>query len=116
MDNAKICLIGKSIKSLLSEIESIRKWDNGHNEPIKVCVNDNGFIMDTIDNVENAIKNKLWEYIDRNFKTGNMVLKSGGDDDLYLVPDPERFNDEGKFHKVRHKPTNYTPKKKKRKH
>jgi hypothetical protein len=114
-DYAKIGLIGKSSKTLLEEIESIRKWDNGANELIRVCIGESSYILDSIDNVETAIKGRLWEYIDNNFRIGNMILKSGGNDDLYLVPDPDKFNDEGKFHKVRHKPTNITPKKKKRK-
>jgi hypothetical protein len=114
-ESAKIILCGHPRESLLAEIASIRKWDNGHNYPILVSANGNVFIDDSIDNVENAINNNLVKYIEDNFNSKNkMLLKSGHSDDLYLVPDYERYED-SKFHKIRRKPTNLTPKKKKRK-
>jgi len=113
MDYATIGIIGKSTKSLLAEIESVRQWDGGHNYPIRVEVNGNT-ILDSIDDLETAVKGELHEYIEKNFGSKKTIVKSGGDDDLYLVQHPDYFNDEGKFHKVRHKPTNITPKKKKR--
>jgi hypothetical protein len=115
-DNEKIMLIGKSAKTLLAELESIRKWDNGHNYPIRVCIDENRTIFDSIDNVENVIKNGLlWKYIETEFNPKNQIVKSGGNDDLFLVPDPDKFDDNNEFRKFRFKPTNFTPKKKKRK-
>jgi hypothetical protein len=70
MDYEKLMLIGKSSSELLNEIQALRKWDNGHNYPIRVAINE-----------------------DRTIK----------------------FDDNNVFRKYRHKPTNLTPKKKKRK-
>jgi hypothetical protein len=115
MDNAKIILIGQPKSSLLAEIESIKKWDGGHNFPIKAAISNDVYVIDSISNVEEAIKNDLMEYLERNFnKKGKMLLKSGHEDDLYLVPDYDVFED-NHFHKIRHKSTNITPPKKKRK-
>ena len=117
MDNAKIILIGQSKSNLLAEIESIKQWDNGHDYPIKAAISEDVYVLDSISNVEDAIENNLIEYLEKNFnKKNKMLLKSGHEDDLYLVPDYDQFNYEDKgFHKIRHKPTNYTPPKKKRK-
>lgn len=116
MDYERIILIGKSSAQLLAEVESLRKWDNGHNYPIRVAIDDNRTIFDTIDNIENVVKNGLlWKYIETEFNPKNQVIKSGGNDDLYLVPDPDKFDENNVFRKYRHKPTNFTPKKKRRK-
>jgi hypothetical protein len=48
-------------------------------------------------------------------KSHRKTVKTDGDGNLMVVDDPKYFNDEGQFHKVRRKPTNFTPKKKKRK-
>ena len=48
-------------------------------------------------------------------KANRKTTKTDGDGNLMVVDDPKYLNDEGYFHKVRHKPTNFTPKKKKRK-
>ena len=48
-------------------------------------------------------------------KAKRKTTKTDGDGNLMVVDDPKYLNDEGKFHKVRRKPTNFTPKKKKRK-
>jgi hypothetical protein len=115
-DSAKIFIIGKSRDNLLTEIKSIRKWDNGHDYPIRVAIDENHSIYDTIDNLENVIKKGLlWKYIETEFNPKNQVIKTGGNDDLFLVPDPDKFNENNMFHKHRHIPTNFTPKKKKRK-
>ena len=44
-----------------------------------------------------------------------MIEKSDGNGNLFWVPDPDQYNEEGHFIKRRRKPTNITPKKKKRK-
>jgi hypothetical protein len=51
------------------------------------------------------------EWLKENRKT----TKTDGDGNLMVVDDPKYLNDNGYFHKVRRKPTNFTPKKKKRK-
>ena len=112
--SAQIELTGQSRKELLGKLERIRAWDNGHNYPIEVWVNQT-HIMDTIENVENAIKENLVQYINENFKDDNKCLKSGGNDDLYLVDNPDISFGADKFKKRKNVVTNRTPKKKKRK-
>lgn len=51
------------------------------------------------------------EYLKAHRKT----TKTDGEGNLVIVDDPAYFNDEGQFHKVRRKPTNFTPKKKRKK-
>jgi hypothetical protein len=48
-------------------------------------------------------------------KSHRKTTKTDGEGNLMAVDDPAYLNDEGQFHKVRRKPTNFTPKKKKRK-
>ena len=48
-------------------------------------------------------------------KTHRKTTKTDGDGNIMIVDDPKYFDDDGLFHKVRRKPTNITPKKKKRK-
>ena len=43
-----------------------------------------------------------------------MVKKSDGNRNIFSIPNPDCYDLEGKFHKRRHKHTNITPKKKKR--
>lgn len=43
------------------------------------------------------------------------IWKSDGNGNEFLVDDPKVFDSEGNRNKYRHKPTNITPKKKKRK-
>lgn len=112
--SAEIQLIGHSTKDLIDKIERIKSWDNGHNYPIEVWVN-GSFKMDSIENVENAIKADLAGYINSNFPNPNTCLKTGGNDDLYLVPNPNLLFGSDKFKKSRKVVTNFTPKKKKRK-
>jgi len=44
-----------------------------------------------------------------------MIEKTNGKGETILVEDPQYLNDEEGFKKLRRKPTNYTPPKKKRK-
>lgn len=116
-DSAKIIIVGVSKESLLLEIEKIKLWYNGNDWPIKVAVDHSEYgeyVMDKITIVENAIKHNLSEYIEKNFPNPDLVIKSGGNNDLYLVDNPDKFNLEGKRIKHR-KPTNFTAPKKKRK-
>jgi len=113
-DYATINLLGKSTKQLLTELDEAQLW-GGDEHLVKVSVGDHRIKYEEIDTIRKAIKDSLWKYIDEHFTSKKHVLKSGGNDDLYLIPNPDRYNDEGKFHKVRHKPTNLTAKKKKRK-
>jgi hypothetical protein len=48
-------------------------------------------------------------------ETHRKTTKTDGEGNVMIVDDPKYFNDEGLFHKHRKKPTNFTPKKKKRK-
>lgn len=43
------------------------------------------------------------------------IYKTDGMGNSFLVDNPDGFDDNGRFKKIRHKPTNVTPKKKKRK-
>lgn len=44
-----------------------------------------------------------------------MIEKTDSDSNIILVPDPNQYNEEGNFKKIRKRITNFTPKKKKRK-
>lgn len=114
MEAAKIGLIGHSRESLLAEIASIKAWDAGNDYPISVVVNGRTK-TDSISNVENAINNDLIGYIEDNFMSKRQIIKTGGNDDLYLVEHPDCYDENKVFHKQRHVCTNFTPKKKKRK-
>lgn len=48
-------------------------------------------------------------------KEPRFITKTGGDCVEYEIPNPNLYDLEGNFHKIRFKPTNVTPKKKKRK-
>jgi hypothetical protein len=114
--SAEMILIGKSTESLLTEIERIKAWDNGHDYPIIVSAETGKSFSDSISNVENAIKNNLADYLIENFGNKRNLLKSGGNDDLFFVPNPDIFcREDNAFKKIRHKATNFTPSKKKRK-
>ena len=119
-DSATIILMDESglgipTTKILEELEAIKVWDNGHNYPIRVKIVNQEF-YDSIENVENACRHKLWDYIESKFKMPRgKIFKSGGDSALWLVDDPDRFNEEGKFKKKKKVVTNFTPKKKKRK-
>jgi len=54
-------------------------------------------------------------YSEQWLKAHRKITKTDGEGNLIVVDDPAYLNDEGNFHKVRKKPTNFTPKKKKRK-
>lgn len=114
-DYASIKLTGYSNKELLEKIEKIKKWSP--NSPIKVCLTYNiyDYTLDSIENVENAINTDLVGYINNLNKDKSKCLKTGGNDDLYLVDNPDIIFGSNKFKKVRKTVTNFTPKKKKRK-
>jgi ABC-type oligopeptide transport system substrate-binding subunit len=48
-------------------------------------------------------------------KTERLIKKYDGNGNIIMVPNPDYWDEENHFHKVRRKPTNFTPKKKKRK-
>lgn len=114
-DYASIKLTGHSNKELLETIEKIKQWSPNH--PIKVCLTDDvyDYTLYSIENVENAIKTDLVGYINGLNKDKSKCLKTGGNDDLYLVDNPDIIFGSGKFKKVKKIVTNLTPKKKKRK-
>ena len=58
---------------------------------------------------------QIWLDINNLNKDKSKCLKTGGNDDLYLVDNPNMIFGSGKFKKVRKVITNFTPKKKKRK-
>jgi hypothetical protein len=112
---ARIKITGVSRKELLEELDKIEKWDNGHNYPVYVDIDDNeSLFSDTISNIRNAINGNIYDYIFKNFKLKNKTLKSGGNDDIYLIPDPNSENIEGKRVKFRKIP-NKLPKVKRKK-
>lgn len=114
-DYASITLTGHSTVELLDTIEKIKQWDS--KSPIKVRLDENVFdyTLDSIDNVENAIKTDLVGYINGLNKDKSKCLKTGSNDDLYLVDNPDMIFGSNKFKKIRKVVTNFTPKKKKRK-
>jgi len=114
-DYASIKLTGYSNKELLDKIEKIKQW--GANYPVKVCLTDDiyNYTLDSIENIENAIKTDLVGYINGLNKDKSKCLKTGGNDDLYLVDNPDIIFGSEKFKKVRKVITNITQKKKKRK-
>lgn len=118
--SARIILTGSSREDLLKEVATIRAWDKGSKHPIQAAINDHHYVYDSIDNVEAAIKTDLSTYINEKFPDRNKILKSGGNDDLYMVDHPDRYNDKVFKRKIR-KPqpgqvgSKFSPKKKKRK-
>lgn len=119
---AELILIGSggegySTEHLLSRIESIKKWDNGHDYEIQVVALDHGW-YDKIENVRTAIEGDLQEYIQNNMKLSNrMTFKSGGQCELMIVDNPDYINAEvgsgrGSFRKHRNQMKHLTPAKK----
>jgi len=104
---AKIGIIGKSRSELLEELARIRAW--GGDLPVLVSAGAEWEILETPDNLEEAINGDLAGYIEQKFTGRTMIIKAS-----YPVPYPE-YTEEGLFRKIRHKATNITPKKKKRK-
>lgn len=43
------------------------------------------------------------------------IEKTDGNGNIITVPNPDYYREDGRFRKLRYKPTNITPKKKKRK-
>jgi len=123
---AKIILTGQSLEQLKKEILAIKTWDGGANYQILVEIGKyNPFeknnptygerILDSIENVEAAIHGDLAKYITKNFKMKNKVLKTGGNDDFWVVDDPDSHDADGRHIKRRNSLTNMTPKKKRKK-
>jgi len=48
-------------------------------------------------------------------KTPRLIEETDENGKIIMVPNPDYLDEEYHFHKVRRKPTNFTPKKKKRK-
>lgn len=110
---AKIGIIGKSRSELLEELARIRAW--GPDLPVLVNAGTQKEIPEPLEKIEEAVNGDLAAYIDEKFGSRRTTVKTGGNDDLYLVPDPDFYTEKGHFRKIRHKATNVTPKKKKRK-
>ncbi len=86
-DYAEITLTGNSRTQLLIQLDIIRKWDNGNNQDIKVFANGSkSYIFDKIESVDKAIKEDLAGYLKKNFNLNRMDIKSGSNDDLWLIP------------------------------
>lgn len=49
-------------------------------------------------------------------KKNRLIEKTDSDSNIILVVDPDRYGDEGHYRKIRRRITNFTPKKKRRKH
>lgn len=113
--SVKIMIIGQPREALLSEIARIKEWDNGKDYPIIVNAGPGRERYDSLGNIESAIKGDLAEYLEKNFGSKKMILKSGGHDDLFFIPNPELYDENNHFRKNRSVATNFTPKKKKRK-
>lgn len=111
-DYARINLIGKSREELRAEIAKVREW--GGNMPVYVSVGFRNDKVEDIDILEKAVNEDLAGYIEQNFGSKRTILKSGGNDDLFLVRALDVYTEEGRSRKIRHKATNITPKKKKR--
>lgn len=107
---------GVPTAKILEELDVIKKWDNGHNHPVRVKIVHQE-VYDMIENVENACKTDLSTYISLKYKVPKgKVFKSGGDSELWLVDDPDYYYGDGVgFKKKKKVVTNYTPPKKKRK-
>ena len=112
-DYATIIIIGKSPETLREEIAKIKEWGPGL--PVRVSAGTGIDKIEEISTLERVLeRGQLPEYTEENFATKGKVLKYGGNQDLYLIPDPPSYDLEGKFKKIRRVPTNFTPKKKKR--
>lgn len=115
MDTQSITITGSSTEQLLNTLTNIKINDN---HIIKIFLDNTNYIFDTIDNVHNAINSNLYNYIHNNFKSiltkNKQIIKSGGNNDLYVVDDPDKINI--KYNKkIRNKMIHLIPKKKKRK-
>lgn len=115
-ESAKIILVGEPKANILDALAKIKMWDNAHDYPIIAVVNGKEK-YDSIENIEKAVNRDLASYIEKNFANKNLIVKSGGNDDLYLVANPsaQDITPKKKFRKVRNPMTNFTPKKRKRK-
>jgi hypothetical protein len=110
-DYARLTVTGKSRAELREDIAKLKAW--GGDLPVYVKAGTIE-VLDAIDNVEKAVNGDLAKYIEEKFGSKFMIVKSGGHDDLYLVPDYDMLGVDNKFRKIRHKATNFTPKKKRR--
>jgi hypothetical protein len=110
---AEILIIGRTNNEIIAELETIKKWDNGHNYPIKVKISETEWIEDTIQNVINSINENINLYIQNNFILKRKILKTDGKSRTQIVDDPDYLGENG-FIKKR-KILNKLPKKKRKK-
>lgn len=108
---AKINLIGKSTLQLSLELQKIDTYYGEKNYPVRVTIDDKTYIEDSIDNILQAVHGDLFLYIGKNFNLKGKLLKSGGNDDLYIVSERQLSKHSSESIKT----GKYTHKKKKRK-
>ena len=94
------------------EVLKLKAW--GGDMPVWVSAGSPKNILTPISEVEDAINGDLAGYIEKNFGSQKTILKSGGNDDLYLVPDYDILRSKNRRYKIRRN-SKFTPKKKKRK-
>lgn len=111
---AKTVLVGQTRESILASLSEIEQWQNGDIQPIIISDDAGHDRMDSIENVRTAVKTDLAGYVQNNFGSSRTITKTGGKDEVFLVPNPDVIH-HGRFKKYRRKLTNLTPKKKKRK-
>lgn len=111
-DYGHICLTGVSRTTLRMEVLKLKAW--GGDMPVWVSAGSTKRILALIDEVESAINGDLAEYIERNFGSRKTLLKSGGNDEFYLVSNYDVLDLKNKRYKIRRN-SKFTPKKKKRK-
>ncbi len=111
-DYGHICLTGVSRTNLLVEVLKLKQW--GGDMPVWVSAGPSKKILTSIGEIEDAVNGNLADYIEINFGNQNTLLKSGGNDEFYLVPNYDVLDLENRRHKIRRN-SKFTPKKKKRK-
>jgi hypothetical protein len=111
-DYGHICLTGSSRSTLQVEVLKLKAW--GGDMPVWVSAGGAKNTLTPISEVEAAINGNLAEYIEKNFGSQKTILKSGGNDELYLVPDYNVLDTKNRRYKIRRN-SKFTPKKKKRK-
>jgi hypothetical protein len=111
-DYGHICLTGSSRSTLQVEVLKLKAW--GGDMPVWVSAGGAKNTLTPISEVEAAINGNLAEYIEKNFGSQKTILKSGGNDELYLVPDDSVLDTKNRRYKIRRN-SKFTPKKKKRK-
>lgn len=114
---AKIYIIGHPNGYIIDELIKIKAWQNGKHDLIHVHLNDDIFIRDSIENVENALHSDLQDYIHTKFPNDRYATKSDGNSIIHLIDNPDNHHNENGSYKKAHRKhaTNYTPPKKRRK-